>query len=192
VTLDAALLGLIAWVLYPMWLAAGAADYLAHRRTDIPHTSGVSESLLHVAQLASIAVAFSAAVMLQMTTGAWLLVLGAVLVHSVLAYVDVAYTDTRRYISPFEQTVHGFLDVIPVVAVLLLGVLHWPQISAGELSIAAENSLADDLTDRLLLLSFAVLAGTPVIEELIRTLRARPDPARRQHAPLRASSFSSR
>jgi hypothetical protein len=185
VTLDAALLSFIAWVLYPLWLAAGAADYLAHRRTDISRTSGATESLLHVAQLASIAVAFSAAVMLQITTGAWLLMLGAVILHSVLAYIDVAYTDKRRYISPFEQTVHGFLDVIPLVAVLLFGVLHWSEISAGELTVVAENALEDDFVDRLLLLSFAALAGTPVIEELIRSLRARPDPARRHSTPLR-------
>jgi hypothetical protein len=186
VTLDVALLGFIAWVLYPMWLAAGAADYFAHRRTDIAHTSGATESMLHVAQLATIAVAFSAAVMLEITTGAWLLMLGAVVLHSVLAYVDVSFTEQRRYISPFEQTVHGFLDVIPLVAVLLLGVLHWAAIGAGEMTIVPENARADDLTDRLLLLSFAVLAGTPVIEELIRT-RARPGAARHHDTPLRVS-----
>ncbi|MGH8185691.1 MAG: hypothetical protein ACREUC_03945, partial [Steroidobacteraceae bacterium] len=105
----------------------------------------------------------------------------------VLAYVDVSYTQKRRHISPFEQTVHGFLDVIPLVAALIFGVLHWPEISAGRWTIVAESVREDDLIDRLLLLSFAVLAGTPVIEELIRTLRARPDAARHHSTPLRAS-----
>jgi hypothetical protein len=187
VTLEAALTSFIAWVLYPLWLAAGAADYFAHRRTDIAHSSGATESLLHIAQLACIAVAFSAGIMLQITTGAWLLMLGAVLLHSLIAYVDVSYTQARRYVSPFEQTVHGFLDVIPIVAVLLFGVLHWPEISARGLMVVAENELDDDLIDRLLLLSFAALAGTPVIEELIRTLRARPDPTRPHQTPVRAS-----
>lgn len=53
-----------------------------------------------------------------------------VIAHSVLAHVDVSYTDGRRRIMPIEQLVHGFMDVLPLVAVALLGVLHWPEITA--------------------------------------------------------------
>ena len=43
-----------AYLLYfilPLWIAAGLSDYLLHRRTQIAHTSGTKESLLHLLQL---------------------------------------------------------------------------------------------------------------------------------------------
>jgi cytochrome bd-type quinol oxidase subunit 2 len=165
------LLGFVAWGLYPAWLIAGGCDYLAHRRTDIAHTSRATESWLHLAQLATIAAILIPAALFEVTRVVWIWMIVAVLLHSVLAYVDVEYTDGRRYISPFEQTAHGFLDVLPVVAVALLGLAHWPQIAASGLDVVA-NDASTGLRSALLL-SFVVLAGTPVCEELIRTLRAR-------------------
>ena len=39
-----ALLGtLLGWVVLPLWLASGVADYLCHARTDLARTSGVHE-----------------------------------------------------------------------------------------------------------------------------------------------------
>lgn len=183
------LLGFLAWALYPAWLLAGAADYIAHRRSDIAHTSGTAESWLHVAQLICIAAAFVPAVLFEITAGIWIWMLAAVLLHSALAYVDVNYTDGRRYISPFEEHVHGFLDVIPLVAVGLLGVINWPQISAGEFEAAVKAAGDDGIGNRVLLLSFAILAGVPVVEELIRALRARP---RAAHASALTTPASSR
>ncbi|MBN8768995.1 MAG: hypothetical protein J0I01_12465 [Stenotrophomonas nitritireducens] len=37
---------------YLRWLLAGCADFACHRRSDLPHTSGLPESLLHVLQMA--------------------------------------------------------------------------------------------------------------------------------------------
>jgi hypothetical protein len=66
--------------------------------------------------------------------------------------------------------VHGFMDVLPLVAVATLGVQHWREIRAGPDGI----ELAGPVSSRqvLLLLSFVVLAGFPIVEELVRTLRA--------------------
>ena len=68
--MDARALGLnfLAWVLYPLWLAAGAADYLCHRRTHIERTSGAVESWLHVAQFLSIAALLALATLFAVTT----------------------------------------------------------------------------------------------------------------------------
>jgi hypothetical protein len=33
-----------------------------------------------------------------------------------LALADVSYTQRRRFISPLEQHVHGYMEVLPVVA----------------------------------------------------------------------------
>jgi hypothetical protein len=96
-----------------------------------------------------------------------------VLAHSVLAHMDVSYTDGRRYISPLEQHIHGFMDVLPLVATTLFGVLHWDAISGGRTTHIV--GLAAPVTSGrvLLVASFAVLSGVPIIEELRRTHRKR-------------------
>lgn len=161
---------LLLWGLYPLWLLAGAGDYLCHRRTDIEHTSGSGESWYHLWQFLILLFTLTLAVLLVPNAVVFSLMVLAVLTHSVLAHMDVSYTDGRRYISPLEQQIHGFMEVLPLVAVALFGVLHWRVITAGlEQPIL---SLAPVSSGRLWLLgSFAVLAGAPVIEELMRTRR---------------------
>ena len=160
---------LLLWGIYPAWLLAGAGDYFCHRRTDIERTSGAVESWLHLAQFGCLAVAFACAVLLQMSALVFVAIVVLVLTHSALSYIDVRYTDGLRRISPIEQTVHGFMDVLPLVAVALLGVQHWAEIRGGSMTLALLPSI--DLERVLLLSSFVVLAGLPIVEELLRCLR---------------------
>jgi hypothetical protein len=160
---------LLIWGIYPVWLLAGAGDYLCHRRTAIERTSGATESWLHVAQFACLAIAFAGALLLQTNAAVFVLLIAFVLAHSVLSYIDVRYTEGRRRILPVEQTFHGFMDVLPLVAVALFGVQHWQQIGAGSMTFALQSM---DLDRVLLLSSFALLAGLPILEELVRTLRS--------------------
>ena len=173
---------LLIWGIYPAWLLAGAGDYLCHRITDIEHTSGANESWLHLAQLVCLVIAFACAVLLQISAVVFLLLVALVVAHSVLSYVDVHYTDGRRRILPIEQIVHGFMDVLPLVAVALLGVQHWQDIRAG--STAFEGA-AVDREHMLLLWSFVVLGGLPVLEELWRTVQPHRVPTK---ADLRRDS----
>src|SRR5947209_6728647 len=53
------------YVVLPMWLAAGFADYLCHRAAHIETTSGWKESLLHLLQFAEMAVPTLAAIFLE-------------------------------------------------------------------------------------------------------------------------------
>jgi hypothetical protein len=163
------LTALLVWGIYPAWLLAGAGDYLCHRRTDIERTSGVTESWLHVMQFVCLAVAFACAVLLQISAAVFVVLVALVIAHSFLSYIDVRYTDGRRRISPIEQSVHGFMDVLPLVAVAVLGVQHWQEIRVGSTAFALQAAL--DTQRVLLLASFAVLAGLPVLEELLRGLR---------------------
>jgi hypothetical protein len=162
------LIALTVWVVYPVWLAAGAVDYLCHRMTDIEHTSGVPESRLHVAQLLCMGVIVALAVLAETTAAVWIILFMTGLLHSALAYIDVSYTQSRRRIAPLEQTAHSFLEVLPLVAVALLAVMHWPLATAPWFAWRAEL----DTGAALLLGSFAVLAGAPVFEEMWRTSRA--------------------
>jgi hypothetical protein len=159
---------LLIWGIYPAWLLAGAGDYLCHRKTDIERTSGATESWLHVLQFACLAIAFACAALLEMSAAVFVAMAAFVLAHSGLAYLDVRYTDGRRRILPIEQSMHGFMDVLPLVAVALLGVEHWQEIRAGSAAFALR---AVDLERVLLLSSFVVLAGVPILEELLRTLQ---------------------
>lgn len=163
---------LLFWGLYPLWLLAGAGDYLCHRLTNIERTSGSAESWFHVWQFLSLVVAVAVGALLEANAVMFGMIVAAVLAHSVLAYMDVSYTDGRRYISPVEQLIHGFMNVLPVVAVSMFGVLHWQQIAGG--LNGAWFAISSLYSSRVLLLaSFVVLAGAPIIEELLRTRRYR-------------------
>jgi hypothetical protein len=168
---------LLVWGIYPAWLLAAGGDYLCHRRTRIEQTSGAIESWLHVAQFGSLAAALACALMLQMSTGVFVTISVLVLTHSILTYTDVRYTYGRRPILPAEQTVHGFMDVLPIVAVALLAVQHWAEIRAGSMSFALDSEVG--LKRVVLLSSFMLLAGLPVFEELLRTLQPAPPPVTR-------------
>jgi len=58
------------------------------------------------------------------------IMLFALVVHEATALWDVYYAQTRRYISPWEQHVHSFLEVLPIMAVSFVTVLYWNQFLA--------------------------------------------------------------
>ena len=178
-SLQALLETLLLWGIYPAWLLAGAGDYLCHRRTDIEHTSGSGESWFHVWQFATLLVVIAAGTLLEPNALVFGVMVVAVLAHSVLAYLDVSYTDGQRYISPIEQLVHGFMDVLPLVAVAIFGVLYWQEIRA-ELHGPLLTLVRPDPSRVWLLASFVVLAGVPIAEELMRTYRYRRERQRHQ------------
>ncbi|WP_129781622.1 hypothetical protein [Peristeroidobacter soli] len=171
-SLQTLLENLLWWGIYPLWLLAGAGDYLCHRRTDIEHTSGSVESWFHVLQFLTLLVAIAAGALLETNVWVFGVMVVGVLAHTALAHLDVSYTDGQRYISPFEQLIHGFMDVLPLVAVAIFGVLHWQEIGAG-LNGASLAAVPADAGRVLLLASFIGLAGVPILEELARTLRHR-------------------
>jgi len=165
--------GLLLGVLYPVWLVAGAFDYFCHRRSRIEHTSGLTESQLHVAQFVAVAVIFVPAVLLRTTFPILILMVAACLVHTALSFVDVSHTIGRRYISTLEQHVHGFLNVIPFVAIALLAILEWDTLSAsGSVHWRPDGEPLSRRQQAGLLASFVVLAGAPIVEEWTRSRRA--------------------
>lgn len=171
-SLEVLLENLLWWGIYPLWLLAGSGDYLCHRRTDIEHTSGSTESWFHLLQFLTLLMAIAGGALLEPNALVFGGMVVAIVAHTVLAHLDVSYTDGRRYISPFEQLIHGFMDVLPLVAVAIFGVLHWSEIGAG-LTGASFSLMRVDESRVWLLASFMVLAGVPIMEELVRTLHHR-------------------
>lgn len=55
----------------------------------------------------------------------------AFLAHEATALWDASYAIKHRYVSPLEQHVHSFLEMVPLLAGTLLAALHWPQLAAA-------------------------------------------------------------
>lgn len=129
-TTDTLLWWLLGAVVLPAWLLAGAADYAWHARTDIEHTSGRHESALHLLQLAETGLPMLAFLFFDVNALTLTLMFAGVAAHSITAWRDIRYTAHRREITPGEQIVHCFLFVLPLLAFVLVAVLHWPVVEA--------------------------------------------------------------
>lgn len=127
---DTLLWWLLGAVVLPAWLVSGAADYAWHARTDIAHTSGPHESALHLLQLAEIAVPMLAFLFLVVDALTLAVMVAGVASHSITAWRDLRYASHRREITPGEQVAHSFLVTMPLVALALVVVLHWPVVAA--------------------------------------------------------------
>ncbi len=121
----------------PVWLAAGVADWLCHRAAHIEDSTGPKESMLHLLMLAEVSGPVLAGLFLEITSPVLGLMIGAFLLHDATALWDVSYAVTRRRISPIEQHVHSYLEMMPLMAIAFLAVLHWPQLT-GLIGLAAE------------------------------------------------------
>ena len=111
----------------PVWLAAGFADYLCHRATSIETTSGWKESLLHLLQLGEMAISTLAAIFLEINALVIAIMIVCLIAHEATAIWDVSYAYRRREITPTEQHVHSFLEMLPLMGLLIVVTLHWQQ-----------------------------------------------------------------
>lgn len=118
---------LLLFFIVPLWLAAGIADYLCHRRTDIQHTSGIKESLIHLLMLAEMGLPVLAALLLEINALVLAVMTIAFALHEATALWDVSYATRRRRVTPFEQHVHSFLEMLPLMGLAFVAVLHAPQ-----------------------------------------------------------------
>jgi hypothetical protein len=173
---------LLMYFILPLWLAAGFADYLCHRAAHIETTSGVKESLLHVAQFVEVAVPILAALFLEINALIIALMIVCFLLHQATAMWDLSYAYGSREVRPIEQHVHSFLEMLPLMGLLMVVVVHWDQFIAlfglapARLEIALKQpplpwSYVASILSCVLL--FEVL---PYGEELMRGLRAKRRP----------------
>ncbi len=161
----------------PLWLTAGIADWLCHRRTRIERTAGSKEPRLHLLMLGEAALPVIAGLFLEMTSPVLVLMFAAVVAHGATALWDRSYAAKRRSVSPIEQHVHSYLKMVPVMAASFVAVLHWPELRA----LLGFDDRKPDWTVRLkrrplptpaiaaLLGAMLVLEVGPYIEEFWRT-----------------------
>jgi hypothetical protein len=185
-TIDDPVRILLLYFIMPVWFLAGLADYLCHRATDIEHTAGPKESLLHLLMFAEIAIPLLMCLFFEINALVFAVMIAGFIAHEATALWDVSYAIEHRYVSPIEQHVHSFLEMIPLMAGAFVAVLHWPQFLAlfGFGSEPARFTL--ELKQQSLPIAYivAVLGAAllfellPYLEELWRGMKARVRPAR--------------
>lgn len=120
----------ILYVILPLWVLVGLIDYFLHKRTHIEETSGTKESILHILQLGEAGIPVILALLFEVNALIIAIMLVALIIHEATALWDVTYAHTRRYISPWEQHIHSFLEVLPIMAISFVIVLYWNQFLA--------------------------------------------------------------
>jgi hypothetical protein len=121
---------ILMYFILPAWLAAGFADYLCHRASSIETTSGWKETLLHLLQFGEMVVPTLAAILLEINALVIATMIVCLVAHEATAIWDVSYAYQRREVTPTEQHVHSFLEMLPLMGLLIVVILHWQQFLA--------------------------------------------------------------
>lgn len=164
--------------LFPLWVAAGFADWWCHRASGIEASSGLRENGFHWLLLAQVGAALLGIALLEVTAAILLLVFAAFLAHEATTYVELRYTVALREVRPFEQMVHSFMELLPLAALALLAVMEWDQAVAlfgdGMPDFGLRPKMQPWPTAYLLTgLAGVVLFGLlPLAEETLRCWRA--------------------
>jgi hypothetical protein len=121
-----------------------------------------------------------AAAFLEITSPVLLMMIAAFLVHEATVYFDLRLAVAQREVTPTEQMVHSFMEMMPLLGAWLVGALREDEIRAllGTSPRAADFSLRLKeqplpTGDRAGLISaVALFGGLPYAEELWRCTRA--------------------
>ena len=176
----------------PLWLAAGFADWLCHRASQIATTAGPKELLIHLLMLVEMAIPVTAAMAFEVNALIFAIMILCWMAHEVTAVWDVTYAVDKREVTPIEQHVHSYLGVLPLMSLTLVVVLNWKQFLAlfGLGAEAPRFELAWRQPPLpwgyvlSIIAAVVLLEVIPYVEELIRGLRAqnrklaRDDPSR--------------
>ncbi|MBZ9814414.1 diguanylate cyclase [Mesorhizobium sp. CA7] len=186
---------ILMYFILPVWLVAGFADWLCHRATHIESTTGAKESLIHLLMFAEVGIPLLAAMFLEVNALVIAVMIVTFFIHEATAIWDVRYAITARTVSPVEQHVHSFLEMIPLMGLVIVVALHWGQFLA--LFGAGTEKARFDLTWKeqqlpviyiaVVMIVIVLFELLPYVEEFFRGLRANsgrlvPDKARR-HEP---------
>jgi hypothetical protein len=165
------------YVVVPVWLLAGLADYFCHRASDIEHTSGVAESLLHLLQFALVGGPLLATLFLEINTAVLLIMLVGLALHQAAAVWDVRYANATRRVAPAEQHVHGVLEMAPAIATAIVAILNWSDVLSlfgvgpARFNLEFKHAPLPGWYLWAVMLGVLVCGVLPYGEELLRTAR---------------------
>jgi hypothetical protein len=169
------------YVVMPLWLLAGVADWLCHRAARIECTTGPGESVIHLLMLAEGGIAVLMGLFLEINALVLTIMIMAFIAHEATSYWDVSYAAARRKVSPTEQRVHDYLAVMPFMALSFVLILHWPQFLAllglgpesARFSLELKKAPLPTGYVAGLLIAIVVFEVLPFSEEMWRGLRTR-------------------
>jgi hypothetical protein len=172
---------ILMFLVFPVWVAAGFADCLCHRRTGIAQTSGLKENLLHLVMFVEISLGMLAVALLEINAAVLLCVFVVFVVHQLTVYWDLRYSTLLRDVGPFEQMVHSFLELLPLLSLCLLAAMTWAdRVLAGAGDVPADWSLRmkqEPWPDGYLLAALVLVVVfnlIPLLQETWACARARP------------------
>lgn len=176
---DDLLVNLILYAILPLWGISGFIDWCCHRATDIEHTTGLRESLVHSLMGIQMGIPIVLGLLFEINVLILLICLAAWAAHEVAAHWDVHYSAPRRRISIWESHVHNYLATIPLYLLMLIVVLNWADMIklvtldwAGEFTFRPLNiphGGSGYLTGYLTFMT--VLCVFPYAEENLRCVR---------------------
>jgi len=171
---------ILMYFVVPVWLVAGFADWLCHRASHIATTAGPRESLIHLLMFAEVGIPLLGAIFFDVNALVILVMIVAFFAHEATALWDVTYASGHREVTPIEQHVHSFLELVPLMALVLMVSLHWDQFlalfGAGPQAARFELALRSEPLPRTyvvaLFTAIAVFELLPYLEELWRGIKA--------------------
>jgi hypothetical protein len=185
----------------PLWLLAGFADWLCHRASNLAQTTGPKESLIHLLMFGEVGIALLAGLFLEINAGVIALMIAAFLAHEVTALWDVSYAVTARRVTPIEQHIHSFLEMLPLLAITCVISAHWAAFLSllgsgpepARFSIHMKGPPLPGGYLAALLSGIVLFEGLPYLEELLRGWRASKRASTPVHKDLEpVHSFRSR
>lgn len=120
-----ALINILLYFIFPLWIIAGFSDWLCHRHTHLEKNSGMKKSLIHSLMLLEIGIPVSVGLILEISPLLLFFMIFMFFIHEITAIWDVSYAIKYRYISPIEQHIHSCLELLPLCALLIVLALHW-------------------------------------------------------------------
>ena len=174
-------LGLILYVLLPMWVIAGSLDYWCHRKTKIEETSGFKESVFHALMGFLVGIPLWLGIFFHVNVLLLLICFVFFVAHEVVAHYDVVTALPTREVTVWEQHVHSYLSTLPFYVFTLVICRNWEAFLRtitlrwhGELYLSFRPEPVGTLRYvwwyATIMLIIAII---PYTEELIRCWRAR-------------------
>lgn len=165
----------VAWIAYSaylLWLGAGLADFVCHRLSNLPLTSGIRESTFHLIQVALIGSGALVWLVLEPGWDVFKLCSLLTICHAVIGYLDTKSAYGLRPITPAEQHIHSVLDIAPWISLALMA---WLIASDDWLPAVGFVLRSEPLPLKVWVATVApaaLLVGLPVLAEALACRRA--------------------
>jgi hypothetical protein len=167
---------LLMYVVFPLWVGAGLADWWCHRRTAIETTTGLRESLTHIVLFGQMALGGLAILFLEINMAVLVLLSALFLSHELTTWLELRWVRGHRELRAGEQMVHSFLELLPLFVLLSLLALHLESSGPGRPAQPWQwQAKTTPLPPAYLLASCGAVFALnllPLLEELRRCWRA--------------------